>query len=57
MEQLNGLISWIQAKIDQLFSYFGFYTQNYSKLLVYGLLTFILAKMLKVKVDVKTGGK
>lgn len=57
MNSINGLVGWIQAKVDQLFGFFGFYSQNYSKYLVYALLLVAGAKIFKVKLDVKTGGR
>lgn len=53
---MKGIVDWGKEKIDQVFGFFGFYSSNYSKLLVYGLLLFIVAKMLRVKLDWKVGG-
>lgn len=55
MDMVQDLLDWIQEKVDALFGYFGFYTENYSKWLVWGLILWIVSSMLKLKVDVKTG--
>lgn len=59
LDLLNKLMNWMMAKIDQLIGFFGFYTQNYSRLLVYGLLILLVSKMFKSKVNVNAnvGGK
>lgn len=57
MEMINNLVGKVTGWIDNLFGYFGFYTENYSKYLVYILGVFVAAKIFKIKVDVKTGGK
>lgn len=57
MEMVQNLLDWLQGIVDKIIEYFGYYTNNYSKYLVYALLLFIVSKMLKLKVDVKTGGK
>lgn len=48
---VDKFISWV----DRLFDFFGVYTANYSKYLVYALLLFVGAKIFKVKLDFKTG--
>lgn len=55
LDKAWGVVDWMKAKVDQVFGFFGFYSQNYSKPLVYGLLIFVGAKMLKVKLDWKVG--
>lgn len=55
MQVLTGLITWLQDKIDTLFGFFGFYTKNYSKYLVYALLLWIATKIFKIKLDFKQG--
>jgi len=58
MEMVDYLVKKITGWIDSLFYYFGSYSNSYSKFFVYGLLIYLLSKLLKVKVDVKTeGGK
>lgn len=55
-EWATGIIDWMKTKVDEVFGFFGFYSQNYSKLLVYGLLLFIAAKIFRIKLDWKVGG-
>lgn len=55
MEMAQQLIDWLQKMVEKVFGFFGFYTENYSKYLVWGLLLFIASKILKLKVDVKAG--
>lgn len=55
LDMATGLVAWVQGKIDKLFEYFGFYSANYSKLLVYAFLLFVAAKIFKVKLDWKVG--
>ncbi len=57
MNILTNLITKITGWIDRVFGFGDYYTAGYSKYLVYGLLIFLLSKMLKVKVDYKTGGR
>jgi hypothetical protein len=57
VEFVNNLVNKVTGWIDNLFNSFGFYTQGYSQYLVYGLLIFLLSKMLKVKLDVNVGKK
>jgi hypothetical protein len=52
---INKLISWVDIAISFITSMFGSYSAKYSQLLVYGLLIFLVAKMLKIKVDVGVG--
>lgn len=45
---LLGLVEWGKEKVDQGVEFFGLYTTKYSKLIVYGGLLYILARMLKI---------
>jgi hypothetical protein len=56
MNVLTGLVSKITGWIDRLFGFGDYYTSGYSKYIVYAGLIFVLSKMLKVKIDYKTGG-
>lgn len=56
MNMLTGLVTSITGWINRLFGFGDFYTAGYSKLLVYGFLLFMAAKIFKIKVDYKTGG-
>ena len=57
MEMVTGIIDKMTGWVDNLFKFFSVYTAGYSKLLVYALLIFVGAKMLKVKLDVNVGKK
>lgn len=57
MNVLTGLVTSITGWINRLFGFGDFYSAGYSKYLVYGLLIFLLSKMLKVKVDYTNRGK
>lgn len=48
MDVVNGVLDKVTQWIDTGFSWFGFYSNGYSKYLVYGLLIFLLSKMLKI---------
>lgn len=52
VDTLLSLVSLVVSKfvswVDQLFGYFGEYTNEYSKYLVYALLLFIAAKIFRV---------
>lgn len=56
MDFLTGLVNKMTGWVDRLFGFGDFYSAGYSKLIVYGVLLFVLSKILKVKVDYKTGG-
>lgn len=56
MQFVSDLISKITGWIDHLFGWGDTYTAGYSKLLVYGLLIFLLSKMLKIKLNINSGG-
>lgn len=51
METLNGLITWMQQKIDQIFGWFGFYSGQYSKFIVYAVMLIAASKVFKIKLN------
>jgi hypothetical protein len=55
MQMVNALIEKLISWVDAIFGWFGFYSNKYSQLLVYGLLLFIAAKIFKVKANVNVG--
>lgn len=55
---MNDVLQWAMALVDKattwvdsLFGYFGFYTERYSKLIVFGFLGLVLAKFFKGRID------
>lgn len=56
MEMINMMVNKISAWIDSLFQFFGFYSERYSGLIVYGFLALILAKIFKIKLNYTKGG-
>lgn len=50
MELINVMVNKIASWIDNLFSLFGFYTERYSGLMVWGFLAIMMAKMFKLNV-------
>ena len=56
MEFLTNLVSSMVGWVNRTFGFADYYTAGYSRLIVYGALLFILSKILKVKIDYKTGG-
>lgn len=53
MELVNILVNKISSWIDNIFSLFGFYSERYSKLIVFGFLFVAAAKVFKIKLDLK----
>jgi hypothetical protein len=54
---IDGLVGKATGWVDKLFEFFGVYTAKYSKYLVYGLIIFLLGKMLKIKFNIDTSRK
>lgn len=54
---VTGLIDKATGWVDTGISFFGLYTTKYSKLIVYGALLLIAAKIFKFKFNINTGGK
>jgi hypothetical protein len=52
MAILTTLINKIMAWVDSLFSIFGNYSKDYSKWIVYIVAGLVLAKMLKIKLNI-----
>jgi hypothetical protein len=52
LDWVKGIINKGMEWIDRLFGNFEGYSSSYSQLLVYGLLIFLVSKMLKIKIDV-----
>jgi hypothetical protein len=48
---VNKMVGWV----DRIFQNFEGYSSGYSELLVYGLLIYLVGKMLKIKLNVNTG--
>lgn len=55
MDMFNDLIDKLSGWVDKGFEWFGFYSTNYSKYLVYALLIAAASKIFKIKLDLKTG--
>lgn len=55
MDTVTGLVGKITGWVDTLFSYFGTYSKDYSKWVVYIIAGLVLSKMLKIKLNL--GGK
>lgn len=51
MEYFQALIGKLTGWIDRLFANFEGYSSKYSEFFVYGLLIFLLGKMLKIKIN------
>lgn len=49
MELINVMINKLVSWIDNLFSLFGFYSERYSGLLVWGFVAIMFAKIFKIK--------
>jgi hypothetical protein len=55
MGAIDGLVGKVTGWIDKVFEFFGLYTSKYSKYIVYIVGGLVLAKMLKVKINLDTG--
>lgn len=53
----TGVVTKASGWIDQIFGFFGLYTTQYSKYIVYGLLILAVSKVMKFKFNINTGGK
>lgn len=53
----TGLVNKASGWVDQLFGFFGLYTTQYSKYIVYALLLLVGSKMFKFKFNIDTRGK
>lgn len=50
MELINVMVNKLSSWIDNLFSLFGFYSERYSGLIVWGFIGLIVAKFLKLNI-------
>lgn len=49
METVDLIINKVIGWIDQLFGFFGFYSERYSQLFMWALVLFVGAKVFKIK--------
>lgn len=55
MEMVNSLVNKMSSWIDNLFGLFGFYSERYSPLIVWGFIFMALAKFFKFKFNYTKG--